>query len=359
MRAVSGFYRDRAAADGIIGGRTGAVNRIQRFGSSLNLNVHFHALLLDGVYTAASPLARPVFHAAGDLEDAEVAAVVERIRTRVLRLLRRRGYLRDEGDGGDEGRISLTEDHEEQGLLSLFQAASIQGLVAQGPDAGARLVRVGRLGASGVSSVPSPLCAEVDGFSLHAAVRISSSDRERLEHLCRYIARPPLAADRLTLAARGRVRYEYRRPWRDGTTHVEFEPLVFLERLAALVPPPRMHLQTYHGVLAPGSTWRDDVVPVPVPLAMGEGTRSKSCSGREEGPGGSTRPRHRYLWAELMRRVFGVDVLRCGVCHSLRRLIAVITQRHVIIKILAHLGLETDPPPMQPARAPPQLELAF
>ena len=46
-------------------------------------------------------------------------------------------------------------------------------------------------------------------------------------------------------------------------------------------------------------------------------------------------------------------------CHSLRRLIAVITQRHVSPKILAHLELETDPPPVQPARAPPQLELAF
>jgi len=60
-----------------------------------------------------------------------------------------------------------------------------------------------------------------------------------------------------------------------------------------------------------------------------------------------------------MRRVFDVEVLRCGVCHSLRRLIAVLKQRHVITKILAHSGLETDPPLMQPARAPPQLELAF
>ncbi len=197
----------------------------------------------------------------------------------------------------------------------------------------------------------------MDGFSLHVAVQVEGHDTERLEHLCRYIARPPLAAERLTLTRRGRVRYEFRRPWRDGITHVEFEPLVFLERLAALVPPPRMHLQTYHGVLAPGSTWRDDVVPMPV--SRGEGTRAKSASGREQGPGGSTRPPHRYLWAELMRRVFDVEVLLCGVCHSLRRLIAVITQRNVIVKILAHLELETDPPPMQPARAPPQLELAF
>ena len=125
LRAVSGFYQGRAASDGIQGGRTGAVNRIQRFGSALNLNVHFHALVLDGVYTAASPFARPVFHEAGELVDSEVAALVETIRTRVLRLLRRRGFLADESGEGGEGRISLAGNHDEQGLLPLFQAASI------------------------------------------------------------------------------------------------------------------------------------------------------------------------------------------------------------------------------------------
>ena len=72
-------------------GRAGAVNRIQRFGSALNLNVHFHALVLDGVYTAESPAARPVFHPAREFQDAEVVSTVRTIRTRVLRLLRRRG----------------------------------------------------------------------------------------------------------------------------------------------------------------------------------------------------------------------------------------------------------------------------
>jgi hypothetical protein len=97
LRAVFGFYRQRAAADGIPGGRTGAVNRIQRFGSALNLNVHFHALLLDGMYTAASPFAHPVFSEAQELQDSDVESVVRKIRTRVLRLLRRRGLLTDEG----------------------------------------------------------------------------------------------------------------------------------------------------------------------------------------------------------------------------------------------------------------------
>ena len=149
------------------------------------------------------------------------------------------------------------------------------------------------------------------------------------------------------------MHYELRRPWRDGTTHVAFEPLVFLERLAALVPPPRVHLQTYHGVLAPGSTWRDELLP------RGARPCHAGRSSAAHAPGPSPRPPHRYLWAELMRRVFGLDVLRCGVCHSQRRLISVITQRAVIVAILAHLELETDPPPIQSARAPPQLELAF
>ncbi len=349
LRAVFGFYKDRAAAEGIADGRSGAVNRIQRFGSALNLNVHFHALVLDGVYTAQSPFARPVFHEAEALADADIEALVETIRTRVLRLLRRRGLLTSEGE------TMLSEDPEEQGLLPLFQAASIQGRVAQGPEAGARLGRLGTRSASRARFTPLPLCAEVDGFSLHAAVHIPRHDRDRLEHLCRYIARPPLAADRLTLSPRGRVRYEFRRPWRDGTTHVVFEPLVFLERLAALVPPPRMQLQTYHGVLAPGASWRDEVVP--------KGPWSSSPQGCSANPehehGASPRPPHRYLWAELMRRVFGLDVLLCRKCRTHRRLIALITERPVIVAILTHLGLDADPPLIHPARAPPQAEFSF
>ena len=129
--------------------------------------------------------------------------------------------------------------------------------------------------------------------------------------------------------------------------------MVFLERLAALVPPPRAHLQTYHGVLAPASTWRDEIVP------RGDRPRAAGHSSTARAPGASPRPPHRYLWAELMRRVFGLEISRCGVCGKQRRLIALITQQSVIVRILEHLELEAHPPPIQPARAPPQLELAF
>jgi hypothetical protein len=77
---------------------------------------------------------------------------------------------------------------------------------------------------------------------VHANVAVPAGDRERLEHLCRYVLRPPVAQDSLELAADGRVLLEIRRPWRDGTRAILFEPLDFLARLAALVPKPRVNL---------------------------------------------------------------------------------------------------------------------
>lgn len=152
---------------------------------------------------------------------------------------------------------------------------------------------------------------------------------------------------RLSLSRRGNVLLRLRRPWRDGTTWLCFKPLVFLERLAALVPRPRVHLLTYHGVLAPGAALRDQVVPSP-PSARprGEGFSAAACSTR-------------YSWAELMRRVFAIDVLRCHACGSRRRIIALITQQGIVRRILEHLGLPADPPPVAPARVPPQPALPF
>jgi hypothetical protein len=193
------------------------------------------------------------------------------------------------------------------------------------------------------------LCAELDGFTLHAAVRVEPQQSSRLEHLCRYVTRPPLSTERLSLDEQGNVVHELRVPHRDGTTHFVFDPLAFIERLAALVPPPRMHQLTYHGVLAPAASWRSDIVPGRV--------RERPSSGA--GSGGSVVACSRYSWPELMRRVFAVDVLKCPKCGSRRRWIAAITERKVIEKILEHLGLESTLPRPAPARASPQLELVF
>jgi len=345
LRAVFGFYSRKGRDADVEGGRTGGVNQVQRFGSALNANLHFHALILDGVYTAPDPLTAPTFHRATRISDVEVAKLLFTIRSRVLRLCRRRGLMGEEGDLDD--RV----DEQEQGLLPLIQAASIQGRVALGPEAGARVSRLGvPVGSSGRKAVViKELCAELDGFTLHAAVRVKPEESARLEHLCRYVTRPPLSSQRLSLREDGKVVHELRVPYRDGTTHFVFEPLVFIERLAALVPPPRMHQLTYHGVLAPGATWRSDIVPRRV--------RERPSSGA--GSGSTAGACSRYSWAELLRRVFAVDVLKCHKCGSRRRWIAAITEPDAISRILEHLGLESVLPTPAPARASPQLELVF
>ncbi|MBK8100033.1 MAG: transposase [Planctomycetes bacterium] len=107
------------------------------------------------------------------------------------------------------------------------------------------------------------MCADLDGFSLHAAVRVRQGRPHRLEHLIRYVARPPIAEDRLSILPDGRVAYAFKKRWRDGSMSVVLDPLTFLERLAALVPRPRKKPVNYFGVFAPAAAWRPRVVPTP------------------------------------------------------------------------------------------------
>lgn len=94
---------------------------------------------------------------------------------------------------------------------------------------------------------------KVAGFSLHAGVAARADERRKLERLCRYIARPAVSEKRLSLLSNGHVRYELKTPYRDGTTHVIFEPMDFIARLVALVPEPRVNLTRLHRVFAPNS----------------------------------------------------------------------------------------------------------
>jgi hypothetical protein len=86
-----------------------------------------------------------------------------------------------------------------------------------------------------------PLCADIDGFSLHAAVRIEAHDYKQLEQLCRYITRPALSDERVQLDAAGQVELKLKTPWRDETTHLVMSLLEFMQRLAVLVLRRRPH----------------------------------------------------------------------------------------------------------------------
>ncbi|HLG42064.1 MAG TPA: transposase, partial [Planctomycetota bacterium] len=159
----------------------------------------------------------------------------------------------------------------------------------------------------------------------------------------------------------GRVLYEFRRPRPDGSTHVVLEPVEFLEKLAALVPPPRSHLVRYHGVLAPNARRRRGVVPKAAP----EGSRPRRpCSDEllpqvEEGASGKSRWRERMRWADLLKRTLGIDVLSCPRCGGRMEAIAEITDPEVVGKVLRAMGLSVEAPRASSARPPPQGEFDF
>jgi hypothetical protein len=254
VRAVSGFYERTAKRSRVPRPRAGAVSFVQRFDSALRLNVHMHVLWLDGVYGWDPGRGEPEFHAQPEVNDADVQQLVRRIRDRVLRSLRKAGKWVDPDAAAEVGDGTGGE------LLPGLVAAAVEWRAALGVRAGQRDGRVGRDG-RWEPLVKGPLCAEVDGFSLHAGAWVSARDREKLEKLCRYAARPAVAESRLVELSDGRIGYSLKKRWRDGTTAVVMTKEVLMERLCALVPKPRKHLVTYHGVLAPASGLRSRVVP--------------------------------------------------------------------------------------------------
>ena len=113
----------------------------------------------------------------------------------------------------------------------------------------------------------SRLAVQLDGYSLEAGTHVHEHDRLGLEHLCRYGLRAPFAQHRLSLLADGRVQLELRRPTHDGVQAVAFTPHQFLSRLAAIVPPPRVHITRYHGLRRPRKAAPCPATPSPLARA--------------------------------------------------------------------------------------------
>ena len=350
LHAVLGWLRRRARRAGVVDGRGGAVVVIQRFGGSLNLNVHLHGLVLDGVF-ARDADGGLTFHRTRPLTALDVDEVLATVEARVGALLDRRGVGAGHGEGAESDAWA-----DDQPVLAGLAAAAVAGTVALGPRRGAR---VGRRG--GAAEAPDPpganAChARANGFDLHAGLVVPAGHRARLERVCRYVLRPPVAAERVQLTAEGQVRLAFQRPWRDGTTALVFEPVEFLGRLAVLVPRPRINLVLYHGVLAPRAAWRAAVVR-PLPSAGGDrvtdGAPASEPAGATDPVAAARRQARGQCWASLMARTFGLDVLACPRCGGRLRLIALIEEADVIGRILRHLGLPTAVPAPRPARAPP------
>jgi len=297
----------------------GAVAFIHRFGSSLNEHVHFHVCVVDGVFEEVQ--GSVIFHPATGIDPEAAAQAQARLRQRILRAFVGRG------------------------LLESFEAKEMLGY-------------------------------RHSGFSVDAGVCIEANDRAALERLLRYCARPPFSMDRLRKVGRDlvyRCAKQHSEPGNDKrgarVDELILTPLELIDRIAALVPPPRTHRHRYFGVLAPNSPLRAAVTTLAVPAqpatpataqtapsTTGECARAVvplgSALPTPAEPVQSKRPAH-YLWAVLIARIYEVLPLLCPICGGQMRIIAFITHSADIRHILAYIGAETEPPRIAPARGPP------
>ena len=244
------------------------------------------------------------------------------------------------------------------------QAASAAHRIAFGENAGKPVRRLRSSQALWPSEddveVSSTACVNVGGYSLHAATAVKSSERDRLEKLVRYMARPAIAEDRLAILPNGDIKLKLKTPWRDKTEYLIFSPTEFLERLLALIPLPRFHLTRYYGVFAPASPHRKNLPDRP--QSKTEDSDEKSAATAEP-PQKSKLSRNgkgkqRMGWAALLKRTFEIDVLRCSRCSGRTtgtssgrmKLVAMVVSGDAIRETLVGIGVSPRPPPIAPAK---------
>ena len=306
---------------------------IQRFGSKLNLNVHLHLLVLDGAYTFEHGKAH--FHRAPAPHPGELEALLSTLIARIMRTLIRAGVLIEDVE---QPFLDLALESP----LEQLSGAAVRYVIAVGPQAGRATMRIQDPGARDEGCQPvKPFTAARDGFSLNCAVACEAHERAKLERVCRDMARPPIAEQRLSVDGDGLVVLELKRAFRDGTTHVLFEPQDFIARLAALVPRPKAHLVRYHALFAPNARHRHLIVP--------RRTRRPSRP-----PGDDARTNTPMSWMARLKRVFNLDISVCPKCGGKVRVIATVTEPNAIAQILDHLH-RRDHDTGEPRGPPPRL----
>ena len=301
------------------GAETGIVTFIQRYGSALNLNVHLHLLVPDGAYTFEHDT--PRFHRATAPSPVELYALLDTLIARITRTLVRGEVLVEETENP---HLDLELDSP----LQQLSGAAVRYRIALGPQAGRKTMTLRNPSAmADEPTLTKPFTAARDGFSINGAVACEANARSQLERVCRYMARPPIAEQRLSIDGDGLVVYELKRPFTDGTTHVLFEPTDFIARLAALVPRPRAHLVRYHGLFAPNARHRHLIVPRHSNPIGAENTDTRVA------------PTAPMNWMARLNRVFAADISTCPRCGGQLRVIGQVTKPSVIARILKHLKL--------------------
>jgi Putative transposase/Transposase zinc-binding domain len=255
----------------------GAVSFIQRFGNTLNFHPHFHLIVADGVFEKKEDSF--TFHEASLTPD-DIADVQDAIERSVLRLFNRRGWFKDD-------------------------------------------------------EVEKILGYENTGFSLDAKVKIQSWDREGLERLIRYCARPAFASENLHWNGQW-LNYRLPKPCHTGKIFITLDPVEFIDKISMLIPPARRHRHHYHGAFAPNSPLRPSITkaaietpPKHVPTPLQE-TVEKTT-------------KVSFTWAKLIARIYEVDPLLCN-CGKEMKIVKIVTNPSEIWRILNKIGWPTTTP---------------
>jgi hypothetical protein len=288
-------------------------------------------VILDGVYVGG-PNGHPMwFRQVKAPNSDELTRLTHIIAKRVGRYLERQGLVER-----DTGNVYLTPeamDASDEDPSNQLLGSSITYRIAVGPQQGRKVFTLQTLPDCESDSPLETTLGEVTGFSLHAGVATKANERMKLERLCRYIARHAVSTKRLSLTRNGQVRYELKTPWRNGTTHVIFEPLDFISRLVSLVPKPRVNLTRFHRVFASNSQYRALVTPA----KRGRGKTVKALN--DQTP---VEKRALMTWAKRLKRVFDIDIETCSECGGDVKIIASIEDPAVIQKILAYLNRKAN-----------------
>ncbi len=324
---------------------------------ALNLNVPLHMLILDGVYTQGPD--GPRFHRVTAPNTKTLERLLNRLIQRIVRRLSRDSHLIEDTE---QPLTQLALNLEPTDAVDHLNAASTRYRIAVGQGAGGRTLTLKNPALNRTNATPKPFTANQDSFSLNCAVSCQSHQRDRLERLCRYVTRPALCLDRLSVNSTGQVVYQLKNPFRDGTTHVLFSPADFIARLAALVPRPRANLTRYHGVFAPSSPLRQHIVPAAYKTRRPKKKQKTTTTQDHQQTDKSTRNHHPAVssepptaplsWAQRLKRVFNIDITLCPLCGGQLRVIEDVTDPNLIRKILSHVQ-QRAPPRKPPARAKP------
>ena len=212
-RALSTYLIKKAGLTKKSGAKTGSVSFIQHFGGSLNLNIHFHMMYLDGVWTFEQKKAK--FHFLTPPSLSELNNLLKTIAQRTIKLLEKRGLIIK--DEGVEDRFLDLKANEP---MDHIHSSSITYRIAFGKYKGRKVLSLKSIpNAKRKQEKEHPFLSRYFGFSLHAGISCKSHERKKREHICRYISRPSLSEERLSVNNNGQVIYKLKNnlsKWNDS-----------------------------------------------------------------------------------------------------------------------------------------------